>query len=48
MVELKVRLAKVGNSMKVTIPKEIVETLKLKEGDIVRIDVKDGAIVIKK
>lgn len=47
MVELKVKLAKIGNSMRVTIPKEIVEVLKLKEGEIVRIDVKDNMIVIK-
>lgn len=48
MVELRVKLAKIGNSMRVTIPKEIVDVLKLKEGDEVRIDLKDGNIVIKK
>ncbi len=48
MVELRVRLAKVGNSMRVTIPKEIVDAMKLKEGDIMRIDIKDGTIIIKK
>lgn len=49
MVELKVRLGKIGNSMRVTIPKEIVEALKLKEGDILRIDItKDNLIRLRK
>jgi putative addiction module antidote len=48
MVELAVKLTKIGNSMRVTIPREIIEVMKLKEGDILRVDIKDGTIIIKK
>jgi putative addiction module antidote len=47
-VEFKVKLSKVGNSLRATIPKPVVEGLGLKEGDILVISVSDGEIRIRK
>jgi putative addiction module antidote len=42
------KLVKVGNSLRITIPKEIVEALGLKEGDILGISLTDSQISIRK
>ena len=48
MVELKVKVQRVGNSLRVAIPTPIAQELKVKVGDIMSIDVKDGKIVLRK
>ncbi len=48
MVELKVKVQRVGNSLRVAIPAPIVEELKIKVGDTLGIDVKDGKIILRK
>jgi putative addiction module antidote len=42
------KLVKVGNSLRITIPKEIVEALGLKEGDTLGISLTDSQISIRK
>jgi len=48
MVELKVKVQRVGNSLRVAIPTPIAEELKIKVGDTLGIDVKDGKIIMRK
>ncbi len=44
----KVKLQKIDNSLRVTIPKEVADDLYLKQGQNRLIDVKDGDIVMRK
>jgi antitoxin component of MazEF toxin-antitoxin module len=44
--EPKVKLGKVGNSFKVTIPLDMIEDLHWKEGDILRIGMDDSKLTI--
>lgn len=45
--EPKVKLGKVGNSFKVTIPSEMIQDLGWKEGDVLRIGLDDARIIIR-
>jgi putative addiction module antidote len=47
-VEFKIKVVKVGNSLRVTIPKEIAESLKLRAGDTVGVSLDDDRITIRK
>ncbi|MGP8069372.1 MAG: AbrB/MazE/SpoVT family DNA-binding domain-containing protein [Candidatus Bathyarchaeia archaeon] len=47
-VQFKMKLAKVGNSLRVTIPKPVVEGLGLKGGDMLMLSVTDGEIRVRK
>jgi len=47
-VEFKIKVVKIGNSLRITIPKEITEFLKIIEGDTVILTVNDGNIYVKK
>jgi AbrB family looped-hinge helix DNA binding protein len=47
-MKLKVILGRGGNSLRITIPKDIIETLDLKEGDVMELDVKDGILYANK
>jgi AbrB family looped-hinge helix DNA binding protein len=46
--EPKVKLAKVGNSFRVTIPMDMIHDLGWKEGDILRIGMNDSQLSIRK
>lgn len=46
--EPKVKLGRVGNSFKVTIPSEMIQDLGWKEGDILRIGLEDSRLTIHK
>jgi AbrB family looped-hinge helix DNA binding protein len=46
--EPKIKLGKVGNSFKVTIPVDMIEDLGWKEGDILRIGLEDSKLIIHK
>jgi antitoxin component of MazEF toxin-antitoxin module len=46
--EPKVKLAKVGNSFRVTIPMDMVGDLGWKEGDILRIGMERGKVTIRR
>jgi putative addiction module antidote len=44
----RVKVGKVGNSLKVTIPKEIAEAVELAAGDSILMEVTDHELVIRK
>lgn len=47
-IELKVKVGKVGNSLKITIPRAITDRLEIKEGDTLGVQLTDGEILIRK
>lgn len=47
-MKLKVILGRGGNSLRITIPKDIIEVLDLKEGDVLELDAKDGVLYANK
>lgn len=44
----KIKVVKVGNSLRMTIPKEICEALNIKEGDTLAVTTTNGEILVKK
>jgi antitoxin component of MazEF toxin-antitoxin module len=47
-MEIRLKLRKIGNSLMVAIPSQVVQDLKLKSGDEMLLDVKDSSILIRK
>lgn len=47
-VPFKVKAVKIGNSIRMTIPKQIAEYLKIDEGDTLEVTVQDSEMVVKK
>lgn len=47
-MEIRLKLRKIGNSMMVAIPSQVIEDLGLKSGDEMLLDVQDSKIVIRK
>jgi antitoxin component of MazEF toxin-antitoxin module len=47
-MEIRLKLRKIGNSLLITIPSQVVDDLKLKAGDDMLLDVKDVTIVVRK
>ena len=47
-VKFKMTLVKIGNSMRITIPKPIVDTLALKAGEELSLYMDDSRIIIEK
>ncbi|MGA9153078.1 MAG: AbrB/MazE/SpoVT family DNA-binding domain-containing protein [Candidatus Nitrosopolaris sp.] len=47
-MEIRLKLRKIGNSLLITIPFQVVDDLKLKAGDDMLLDVKDSTIVVRK
>jgi antitoxin component of MazEF toxin-antitoxin module len=47
-MEIRLKLRKIGNSLMVAIPSQVIDDLKLKTGDDMLLDVKDSRIVIRK
>ena len=47
-MEIRLKLRKIGNSVMIAIPSQVVEDLKLKSGDAMLLDIKDSKIVIRK
>jgi putative addiction module antidote len=43
-----IKLQRVGNSIRATIPKEVADSLSLREGDEVVVDTVDDAVLIRK
>lgn len=46
--EPRVKLGKVGNSFKVTIPADMIQDLGWKEGEILRIGLEDNKLIVHK
>jgi len=44
----KVKLQKIGNSLRATIPKEVADELDLRKGQSLMIDARDGKIIMRK
>lgn len=47
-MKLKVKLGKGGNSLRITIPSEVIDLMGLKAGDIMELDVQDGILYVNK
>lgn len=47
-VEIKLKLRKIGNSLMISIPSQVVQDLRLNTGDEMLLDVKDHKIQIRK
>jgi antitoxin component of MazEF toxin-antitoxin module len=47
-MEIRLKLRKIGNSLMVAIPSQVIDDLKLKVGDDLLLDIKDSRIVIRK
>lgn len=47
-VKFKIKVVKIGNSLRVTIPKEITEAINLKAGNVVEVFLDDSRIIICK
>jgi AbrB family looped-hinge helix DNA binding protein len=47
-MEIKLKLRKIGNSMMIAIPSQVVSDLELKAGDDMLLDVKNSKIIIRK
>jgi hypothetical protein len=48
VMEIRLKLRKVGNSLMIAIPSQIVKDLKLKAGDDMLLDIIDSTISVKK
>jgi AbrB family looped-hinge helix DNA binding protein len=47
-IPFKVKIAKIGNSLRITIPKPVADYLELSKGDILEIVVTDHNMTVKK
>lgn len=47
-IVFRIKVVRVGNSLRITIPKEIVDVLELHEGDTVGINLTDSEFIVKK
>jgi antitoxin component of MazEF toxin-antitoxin module len=47
-MEIRLKLRKIGDSIVITMPSQVVSDLKLKSGDKMMLDLKDSTIVIRK
>jgi antitoxin component of MazEF toxin-antitoxin module len=47
-MEIRLKLRKIGNSLMIAIPSQVIRDLKLKAGDDMLLDIKDSAISVRK
>ena len=47
-IEFKVKAVKIGNSLRITIPKEVSEAAKIQEGSTLGISMTDGELRVRK
>ena len=45
---ISVKVVKIGNSLRMTIPKPVAQALELKEGDTVDVGITDSSMIVKK
>jgi putative addiction module antidote len=48
LVEFRVKVVKVGNSLRITIPKELIRAMNLKVGDTVALTLETDYIAVRK
>lgn len=48
MVEIRLKLRKIGSSFMIAIPSQVAHDLRLKVGDSMMLDVRDSSILIRK
>ena len=47
-IEFKIKAVKVGNSLRMTVPKEIAEALGLKAGDTLGVSLTDSEMIVRR
>ena len=47
-MEIRLKLRRIGNSVMIAIPSQVIRDLKLKVGDNMLLDIKDSRILIRK
>ena len=47
-IEFEISVVKVGNSLRMTIPKQIAKSMKIDKGSIVLVTMNDGEMVVRK
>jgi antitoxin component of MazEF toxin-antitoxin module len=47
-MEIRLKLRRIGNSLMIAIPSQVIHDLKLKVGDDMLLDIKDSRILIRK
>lgn len=47
-IEFEINVVKVGNSLRITLPKEICKAMKVAEGSLVGLSMTDGEIKVRK
>jgi antitoxin component of MazEF toxin-antitoxin module len=45
---IEVKIAKMGNSLRMTIPVPVAKALKFQDGDTVEVGIKDDAMIVRK
>lgn len=45
---IEVKLTKIGNSLRITVPKDVLRALNWKEGDMLEIGLSDSVMIVKK
>lgn len=45
---IEVKLTKIGNSLRITVPKDVLRALNWKEGDMLEIGLNDSVMIVKK
>ena len=45
---IKVKIAKMGNSVRMTIPKPVLEALEWNDGDMVEVGIEDSRMIVEK
>ena len=45
---IKVKMSKMGNSMRMTIPKPVLDALGWNEGDLLDVGITNGSMIVKK
>ena len=45
---IRVKISKIGNSLRMTIPKPVLQTLGWKEGDVLEVGVTNNSMIVRK
>jgi len=45
---IRVKISKIGNSLRMTIPKPVIQALGWKEGDLLEVGITDDSMIVRK